>query len=350
MESSRNPRLPPAFDDLDVGITLHDPETAAVLDVNDRLEELYGYSAAQLRTMEVEEYTPPSTKFSQERVIRQIRAAADGESQVFEWQVERANGEVRWVRVHLNQTCLDGSSFVVAEIHDISEYKAREQRLRLLNRIVRHNLRNDMNVLIGYADRLKAAVEDETLETTAETVLDIATEVGTMSESIAQIEEIARPDATERVPTNLCDVVRSTVEDVRAEYPDVDLTVDARADVRVVADRGVHYAITHAIENAIEHNDRSEPSVSVTVSDDPSTNRGMIEIADDGPKIPEIEIDVLDDEVETDSTYHGSGVGLWVMQWCIDSLGGELRFDENEPRGNIVRILLPRIDPSPDES
>ena len=58
----------------------------------------------------------------------------------------------------------------------------------------------------------------------------------------------------------------------------------------------------------------------------------------------EIETDVLDDETEISSTYHGSGVGLWVMQWAVNSLGGDLSFEENSPRGNLVQIALPKAE------
>lgn len=344
MDGSPNVRLPAEFDDLDVGITLHEPTTGAILDVNDRLERLYGYSAAELREMRVEDYTAPSTTFSQEEAVRRIRAAADGDPQVFEWQIERANEEFRWVRVHLNATSIDGARCVLAEIEDITEYRARERRLRLLSRIVRHNLRNKTNVLLGYADRIKRAVQDETLEEELETVLDIATEVGTLSDSVRQIEEIAEPDATQRSPTDLRPLVRSLVESARDEYPDSDLSVTGASPVRVNADKGLAYAIEHAIENAVEHNDRDAPSVTVSVGEDPAANRGIVRVADDGPPIPDIETEVLRDDVETSSTYHGTGVGLWVMQWCVDSLGGELSFEERSPRGNAVVIAVPKTD------
>jgi signal transduction histidine kinase len=196
---------------------------------------------------------------------------------------------------------------------------------------------------MGYADRIKRAIEDETLEEELETIVDITSEVGTLSDSVRQLEEIAEPDATERSATNLRHLVQTVLEEFRDEYTGVDLTFKAGGDVQVVADRGLKYAVEQAIENAIEHNDQATPVVSVTVADDSERNRGLIQITDNGPQIPESEIKVLDDDVEASSTFHGSGVGLWVMQWCVDSLGGELFFEENSPRGNIVGMALPKV-------
>ncbi|SIR59701.1 PAS domain-containing sensor histidine kinase [Natronorubrum thiooxidans] len=333
-------KLPDTFDDLQVGIVLHEPETGAILDVNERLERLYGYSRTALREMDISEYTAPSTAFTQEQAIRRIRAAADGDTQLFEWRIERDTGELVWVRVHLTLTTIDTDSYVIAEVRDITEYKARERRLRLLNRVVRHNLRNETNVLMGYADRLKRAIEEESLEEEIETILEIATELGTLSDSIRQIEEIAEPTATQRSPTNLGTMVRELVTEVQDAYPTVELTADIRTAVSVNVDQGLRYAIEHALINAIVHNDADTPSVEVLVTT--NADRGVIRIADNGPPIPDVEIDVLKDDVTTSSTYHGSGVGLWVMQWCVDSLGGELSFETNPPRGNVVQFSLPR--------
>ncbi|MFW5937892.1 MAG: ATP-binding protein, partial [Halanaeroarchaeum sp.] len=322
-------RLPEIFDDLGVGITLHDPATNEILDANARLEDLYGYSAYQLRTMSVGDYTARSTRFSQDAATRLIQHAANGEPQTFDWQIERSNEELRWVRIRLSATRIDGKRCVVSEVQDVTEYRARERRLRLLSRIIRHNLRNETNVLMGYADRVRQAVEDESLEAEIETILDITTEVGGLSESVKQIEEIAEPDATDRPPTDLRTVARSAVVDARETYPHASFSVTAPEAAWVIADKGIRYAIEHAVRNAVEHNDRETPSVTVSVEDGAEGGHGVVRIADTGPPIPDTETEVLREDVETSSTFHGTGVGLWVMQWCVESLGGELSFEEN---------------------
>ena len=342
MSVLRGVTLPSAFDDLDVGITLHDAESGAVLDANESLERLYGYSTAELREMTVGDYTAPSTKFSQAEATRRIRAAAEGESQRFEWQVERASGELLWVRVRLSPTTIDDQQCVLAEIDDITEYRTRERRLRLLSRIVRHNLRNRMNLVQGHAAHVEQAVDDERLAAEVATIERVAEEVGGLSESVSQIEEMAEPDATAREPTNVRAVVAPIVDAARESFPEADLALAVEENAWLMADDGLRYAIEHAVENGVEHNDRDSPTVEVTVTAE--GGQCVVRVADDGPPIPDIETDVLDETVATSSTYHGTGVGLWVMQWCVNSLGGELSFEADEPRGNVVEIALPRVD------
>ncbi|WP_242695671.1 sensor histidine kinase [Halomontanus rarus] len=203
-----------------------------------------------------------------------------------------------------------------------------------------------MSVLIGYAERLKNAIEDDRLEEEIETILDVATEVGNLSDSIDEIEQITNPDVTRRSPKNLRDVIRNRLEMLRSHYPECELSVGESTDVWVTADKGLDYAIDHAIRNAVEHNDHETPAVTVAIGEDAEKEMGTVRIIDNGPPIPDMEIDALDDRTETSSTYHGSGVGLWVMKWCVDSLGGDLTFEENSPRGNVVCLSLPKTNPS----
>ncbi|WP_248517117.1 sensor histidine kinase [Salinarchaeum laminariae] len=340
--------LPPSFDSLDTGVTLHDPESGATLDVNDRLEQLYGYPANDLREMDVGEYSAPDAGYTHLVAKERIRAAATGETPTFEWRVERANGELLWVRVRLTATTIDGWECVLAEVRDITEYKARERRLRLLNRVIRHNLRNETNVLMGYADRLRSAIESETLLEEVDTITEVAHDIGQLSDSVQQIEQIADPGATERSPTAVGELVETYVTEAREQYPAASVSIDVREDCWVNADVGLEYALEHAIQNAIEHNDTDRPSVTVSIGKGSESGRVFVGIADDGPPIPEIEVDALDSDTSTTSTAHGTGLGLWVMQWCVDALGGQLSFEENHPRGNVVRFSLPAGEPPGD--
>ena len=111
------------FDDLEIGITLHDPETGAIRGANSRLEELYGYSEAELRELSVADYSATDEGFTQATAERRIQAAADGDPQAFEWRIERSDGECVPVRVRLARTELDGEAYVIAEIRDISDRK-----------------------------------------------------------------------------------------------------------------------------------------------------------------------------------------------------------------------------------
>lgn len=117
------------FDDLGVGITLHDPDTGAIVGANSRLEELYGYTEAELAECSVSDYSATDEGFTQADADARIQAAADGEPQEFEWRIERADGQRFWAEVRLARTTLDDEDYVLAEVSDISARKHHQQAL-----------------------------------------------------------------------------------------------------------------------------------------------------------------------------------------------------------------------------
>ena len=117
------------FDDLGVGIMLHDPKTGAIVGANSRVEELYGYTEAELSGRSVADYSATGDGFTQADVEARIQAAVDGEPQEFEWRIERADGERFWAAVRLAHTTLDGEDYVLAEVSDISARKHHQRPL-----------------------------------------------------------------------------------------------------------------------------------------------------------------------------------------------------------------------------
>ena len=37
---------------------------------------------------------------------------------------------------------------------------------------------------------------------------------------------------------------------------------------------------------------------------------------------------------------HGNGIGLWLVNWIVTRSGGRIAFDENDPRGRRVTLVL----------
>jgi len=334
---------PDIFDSLGIGVTIHDPETAEILGVNEAQERMYGYTAEELREMKVTDYSADRSAFSHERVVRQIRDAASGEPHSFEWHVKRKNGELLWVHVVLNAGELSGRKCVIATIRDITALKERERRLRLLYRVLRHNLRNDMTVILGYSDELVQAVENEDLEAQLRIIRETADRVASLSEAVEEIERITDRDVRNREPVELLSVAEKAANTVRDTYEIGEITVDGTAGLFVNADDGLQTALEHAIENAVKHNDRESPNVSVVVSEGRVPTQVQLDVKDDGPGIPDIEAMVFENEEKISQLSHSTGLGVWIIKFCIESLGGAVTYLENEPRGSNLRITLPKV-------
>jgi signal transduction histidine kinase len=109
----------------------------------------------------------------------------------------------------------------------------------------------------------------------------------------------------------------------------------------VAASPAVTAVFAELVRNAIEHNDREHPTVTVDVDEVASDGRYVVvRVSDDGPGIGEQERRVIDRGRETPLD-HGSGIGLWMANWVVERAGGQLSI-ENEKTGGVVSVSLPR--------
>jgi signal transduction histidine kinase len=212
----------------------------------------------------------------------------------------------------------------------------RRQRLEVLNRVLRHNLRTDVNVILGYADLLRGDPDDPR---------SLAGVIHGRAESLSELGEIAREtqalmsdSASTPEPIDVGAELAKIVDELRAEFAGTRVELDAPPSVYVAAVPEITAALEHVCENACEHNDAETPRVDVSIAPI-GDDRVRLTVADNGPGIPSHELDVLERGRETQLD-HGSGLGLWLVKWAVDGSGGDLAFEPNEPRGTVVTIDL----------
>jgi PAS domain S-box-containing protein len=127
-ESEANYRT--IFDAVDDAIFVHDTETGAIVDVNQKMCEMYGWTPEEARDLKPGSWGATETPFKEELILQKIREAADGEPQLFEWQTEDKTGRRFWVEVSLKRAWMGGKNRVLAVVRDISMRKQEEEQLR----------------------------------------------------------------------------------------------------------------------------------------------------------------------------------------------------------------------------
>lgn len=234
-----------------------------------------------------------------------------------------------------------------AELLDERETANRlSRRLNVLNRVLRHDIRNTVNVIRGNAALVEGGSGD--VETAVETIQDQAAALHRLSEQAREMEAALAQEELETEPIEIGAIVSAKAIRFQREHPYATIDSDAPGDVVAEASPLIDAAIEHLIENAIEHNHSSEPwvGIDVAIREDEGEDRNVVvRVADDGPGIPPPEVAVLERGEET-SLEHASGLGLWLVHWIVTESGGEVRFDERDPSGSIVEIVLPCTEPS----
>lgn len=306
--------------------------------VNPRVTEVTGYPA---NTLTGESPAMLAVEDDRERVMELCRAHSreDASSGPHEITVLTRTDEQIPVEINIGTLEYNGAPATIAAIRDITERVDRTRQLRVLDRVLRHNLNNDMTIIQGYAETIRAEASEE-IAPYAETILSQSADLLEMvQKERAIVEEISEPP--EHIEFDLVRSIDNVVSALRDQYPDAEINCDLPDHAIVTATESIEQALRELVENAIQHADQPSPTVSISVR--AHETEVQVEITDDGPGIPSEEIKVLTREREVEPLYHGSGLGLWLVNWIVRRSNGAIQFEENDPRGSVVTIDLPGV-------
>ncbi|TKX73824.1 PAS domain-containing sensor histidine kinase [Halorubrum sp. GN11_10-6_MGM] len=334
-----------------VEFTLVDGEPI-VGDVNRAFVDVFGYDADEIRGESLNAWVVPDWKIAEARELD--ANTASGEINYRQVARETATGLreflYRGVPYAGDEERDEAPRGGFAVYTDLTEVSRNERRLEVLNRILRHNLRNNANVVAGHTTRLLAELDDQRGESVdvAATIERAAHELERLAEEANHIRRVLEHPTDEPADIDPEPTVRSVVADYRERTPSAEIEIETSVSRPVMADSRLRYAIDSLVDNAIEHNPSPEPRVRVRIGDaDPDPNAASgewvaIHVEDDGPRIPADERDVIRDGSAITPTHHGSGLGLWLAELTVETFGGELSFGESDLGGNDVSIRLRR--------
>ena len=216
---------------------------------------------------------------------------------------------------------------------DVTALKRRNQQLSVLNRILRHNLRNDLMAIHAQVETAIEHADDGTADRLADAA-ERAEGLLSTAEVSTRVRRIVGDTEVER--RRLDDTLRRLADRAREAYPDATVAVSADP-AAAMATRSVDAALWELFENACEHAGDA-PHVDASVRCDGTET--TVTIVDDGPGIPEHEHQVLTDSEET-PLEHASGLGLWLVYWVAEASGGDIAFDADD--GTTVTVTLQAV-------
>lgn len=316
-----------AIDEASVGITIADAskDDLPLIYANDEFERLTGYSTEKALGSNCRFLQGPET--DEERVAAIREAIAAERPVTTELLNYRADGTPFWNELTVTPvTTTDGETVThfVGFQRDITPRKRHERVIDVLNRVLRHNLRNDMTVIAGNAEEI-AARDDGAVGELAERILDSATGLTALAEKASTLQSVMQepePPEQRSIPAD----VTAAVADVRGAYPDRTVRVDAPEECTAVATKRLRIALREVLTNAVEHGGSGPVRVAV----EPDTDRSVaVRVRDSGGDLTEPEIEALQTGVES-PLCHGSGLGLWVVNWLVTSMGGHVTAEADD--------------------
>ena len=329
--------------------TIIDPD-GTISYVSPSVERVLGYEPAALTGENGFDYQPPETSGAVAAAIEEV-TENPGETRTVQTQFRRADGSWCWIestlRNHLDDDIIDG---ILVSSRDITERRASERRLEeqrdsleVLNQVLRHDIRNDLQLVTAYADLIADHLDEEgdaagfleTVRQRAAHAVELTTTAGAMA-------DVMLGETGDRERLGLRRTLRSQVERVQSSNPGAVLTVDGDIPSReVVADGMLESVFRNLLKNAVQHNDEDVPEVTVRAEDRGDSVR--VRVADNGPGIPEGQRDSIFGKGEKGLDSEGTGLGLYLVRRLVERYGGEVRLGESDDGAAFV-VELPTAD------
>lgn len=215
-----------------------------------------------------------------------------------------------------------------------TELRLQAGLINVLSRVLRHNIRNDLNVARGHLTRL--VDEMPGASQVGEIAIRKIDGIVKLSETARRLESIAESDDASR-PVELKSLVQQIVEGARRTHGTAAFHIEGPKEVPIKAMPSLRTALAELVENGAKHAGE-EPTVTVSIDDTDDSVR--IQVRDNGPGLPKQEQAVLDEGTET-PLVHGSGLGLWMTYWIVANHGGSMETEVTED-GTVVTVTLPR--------
>jgi signal transduction histidine kinase len=231
--------------------------------------------------------------------------------------------------------------------YDISDRLALERQLHetneqlsVLNRVLRHDVRNHVSVIAGHADMLDEHVGEDR-QHSVEAIARAATHIGELTRVARDISEsLAQEEATDHRPVDAGEVLEDAIESANVRYPEASFDEpESYPSVTVVANTLLSSVFTNLLNNAVQHNDSDAASVDVEATATDDTLR--VRIADNGPGISDAHKERIFGRGHRGLESSGSGLGLYLVERLLQDFGGEVTVSDNEPRGAVFEIQLP---------
>jgi PAS domain S-box-containing protein len=312
------------------GLYLADADTRRILETNPALQEMLGYSAEELRRMELHEIVAHDRQSVEENIERTL---TEGQRFIRERRYLRKDGSEVDVELAASAIYYGSKRVICAAIRDITDRKRAEEALREVREAERQRIARDlhdgvlqdlsytaMNMEVTKLQAQGTGLEEE-LQEEIDTIRSAAQALRAVVYDLRLADEADRP---------FVGLLESLVERSRemAHAQQIELDVKEGFPETTLGQIGTELLriVQEALTNARRHSGARNILVSLKVEGEEL----LAEVADDGRGF---------------GPGTSPGIGLRSMRERAASLGGELEIHSGQGQGTTVRLRTPMSAP-----
>ncbi|WP_247003250.1 hybrid sensor histidine kinase/response regulator [Halosolutus gelatinilyticus] len=235
--------------------------------------------------------------------------------------------------------------YAIERTRQLAELKRQRRELAVLNWLIRHEIRDDAAVVLGWAAGLSPSDPGE--ERIVSRIVEASDHIVGLTESVgAFVQALEKPDG-DLTSVDLASVLREEVDRLEQRHPDVAVALEGADDaVTVRADRFLTAVVRTLLSNAVGHADDESPEVEIAFVTDEREDRTTggdpllgIAVSDNGspsssrPRRSAADRDFTATEFDDDAE-------LYLVHLFVDRYGGRLEVERDRAGRPTARVLL----------
>ncbi|MEF8887444.1 MAG: PAS domain S-box protein, partial [Haloarculaceae archaeon] len=311
------------------GITIADArqEDEPLIYVNEAFEQITGYPTGEVLGRNCRFLQGPETD---EETVAKVRDAVDDRRPVVvELLNYRKDGTPFWNRlevVPVRDETGEVTHFLGLQ-RDVTQRREREERLAVLDRVLRHNIRNRMNVIRSRAELLREEYGDDSIGT----IIEAADDLIGITEQIRHFQSLVSVEDHDLEPRDLVPVLEVAVADLRERHPDATVRLECPQEAVAEVHATLPAALGQVLEFAASRDgvpEAATPNLTVRVAVDGESVR--VELLDHAGTIPHDDLEAIGRGSER-PLQHSRGLELWLIRWAVLTSEGSLSVEEFRP-------------------
>jgi len=116
-------------------IFIHDLPSLKIVDVNQAMCDMYGYSRQEALQVSVADISSGVVPYTDTEAMGRLQKAMDGEPQQFEWQAKDNTGRLFWIEIRMRRTTICSHDRIIVTARDITDRRQAEKIIIRLTRL-----------------------------------------------------------------------------------------------------------------------------------------------------------------------------------------------------------------------
>jgi protein-histidine pros-kinase len=338
--------------------------------VNGQAERLFGYGRDELIGRSVDELVPARFRIEhahhRDEYFDKPRTRPMGAG--LDLFGRRKDGSEFNAEISLSPLRIEGTTYVVSAIRDVTDRKAVERELSFKNAELEsankakdrflasmsHELRTPLNAIIGFTGTLLMKLPGPLTPDQEQQLRIVQSSARHLLSLINDILDLAKVESGKLElyfePVSVAEVVGEVNDSLRSMAHDKGLTLSVTeppSQISVTTDRrALHQILLNLVNNAIKYTESGTVSVRFETSGEGAGRRVSLHVSDTGIGIkPEDQKRLFQafEQLDASSTrrFEGVGLGLYLSEKLAKMIGGVLSFESVYGRGSTFTLVIP---------